>query len=360
MVPPVSLGPNRSHRIPGALFVAAEATTGVNDAWSHKNKHPKKKRTRMGLFFSKPAPKPVPAAPRAATQMRRPSYRITSTPAFGPQAAVVNTSSGPQAVVVATSAGPQAAVGPGPQAACCTLQSARCAACSLGTSIESYCATRSGDPGCKVVPAWLTGRVWSGITARIPNNIVIEGTQQKEQLGYTLLDRPVELNYGTSSQWIQANDGVRDPQNRDLGWPWGSIEGGHMVAQGLGGAVVPSQRLDAPVLAVERRRGRVRVLWRLARAAVLGARGPEPPVPATAARHVLSCTGRGQAVRERVGRDAAVLVRQRGTAGRPKQGPADAHARGDLFLFSPGPRVLFPFFFLSFSFMLPKRRIPGA
>jgi hypothetical protein len=93
------------------------------------------------------------------------------------------------------------------------------------------------------VPAWLTGRVWSGITARIPERIVIEGTQQKDQTGYThytpvwtLLDRPIELQYGVSSQWIQSNDGVRDPQNHDLGWPWGSIEGGHLVSQPLGGA----------------------------------------------------------------------------------------------------------------------------
>lgn len=125
----------------------------------------------------------------------------------------------------------------GPQAACCTLQAARCAACTLGTTVDAYCATRGDDARCKVVPAWLTGRVWLGLTARIPENVV------KEQLGYThytpvwtLLDRPVELNYGTSSQWIQANDGVRDPQNHDLGWPWGSIEGGHLVARGLGGA----------------------------------------------------------------------------------------------------------------------------
>jgi hypothetical protein len=67
----------------------------------------------------------------------------------------------------------------------------------------------------------------------------MEGTPQKEQLGYTLLDRPVELNYSTSSQWIQANDGVRDPHNRDLGWPWGSIEGGHLVSHRLGGALAP-------------------------------------------------------------------------------------------------------------------------
>jgi hypothetical protein len=72
----------------------------------------------------------------------------------------------------------------------------------------------------------------------------MEGTPQKGQLGCTLLDRPVELNYSTSSQWIQANDGVRDPHNRDLGWPWGSIEGGHLVSHGLGGA--PSRVVPAP------------------------------------------------------------------------------------------------------------------
>ena len=130
-----------------------------------------------------------------------------------------------------------------PDSACCALQAARCAACTLGTSIDAYCATRGSDARCKVAPAWLTGRVWLGLTARVPEGAVMDGSPQKEQLGYThytpvwtLLDRAVELNYGTSSQWIQANDGVRDPQNHDLGWPWGSIEGGHLVSRGLGGA----------------------------------------------------------------------------------------------------------------------------
>ena len=87
------------------------------------------------------------------------------------------------------------------------------------------------------MPALLTGHLWVGLTARVPAGA------GAEQLGYThytpvwtLLDRPIEQNYGTSSQWIQANDGVQDPQNRDLGWPWGSIEGGHMVSAPLGGA----------------------------------------------------------------------------------------------------------------------------
>jgi hypothetical protein len=40
----------------------------------------------------------------------------------------------------------------------------------------------------------------------------MEGTPQKVQLGYTLLDRPVELNYS---------------------------EGGHLVSHGLGGALAP-------------------------------------------------------------------------------------------------------------------------
>jgi hypothetical protein len=157
--------------------------------------------------------------------------------------------------------GPLGPTGPlGPQAACCTLQAAR----------------------CKVVPAWLTGRVWLGLTARIPENVV------KEQLGYTLLDRPVELNYGTSSQWIQANDGVRDPQNHDLGWPWGSIEGGHLVSRGLGGArymvAASTHRWDA-------------------RSDVAGA------------EKTRACA---QALQER-GADAR--LRQRGTSGLPETGP---------------------------------------
>jgi hypothetical protein len=113
----------------------------------------------------------------------------------------------------------------------------RCIACALGTSIEAYCATRGTAAACRVVPAFLTGHLWVGLTARVPKDA------GAEQLGYThytpvwtLLDKPVEHNYGTSSQWIQANDGVQDPQNRDLGWPWGSIEGGHMVSAPHGGA----------------------------------------------------------------------------------------------------------------------------
>ncbi|NDC41451.1 MAG: hypothetical protein EBZ77_07875 [Chitinophagia bacterium] len=109
--------------------------------------------------------------------------------------------------------------------------------------MDAHCATLGGVPGCKVVPAWLTGRVWLGLTARVPESIVVDGKTQKDQTGYThytpvwtLLDRPVELNYGTSNQWIQSNDGVRDPQNNNLGWPWGSIEGGHLVSPPLGGA----------------------------------------------------------------------------------------------------------------------------
>lgn len=233
-----------------------------------KRARKKKATPAMGFLFSKPqAP---PRAPQRAPQMRplpqseptrtlRPGGPVGTVGTFGPSLSLgplgPSVQPGPLGPLGPTGplgqpvpprptepTGPTAPSGPplgptGPQAACCTLQAARCAACTLGTTVDAYCATRGDDARCKVVPAWLTGRVWLGLTARVPENVV------KEQLGYThytpvwtLLDRPVELNYGTSSQWIQANDGVRDPQNHDLGWPWGSIEGGHLVSRGLGGA----------------------------------------------------------------------------------------------------------------------------
>ena len=265
-----------------------------------------------------------------------------------------------------------------PDAACCTLQAARCAACTLGTSIDAYCATRGSDARCKVAPAWLTGRVWLGLTARVPEGAVIEGggSPQKEQLGYThytpvwtLLDRPIGHNYGTSSQWIQSNDGVRDPQNRDLGWPWGSIEGGHMVSAPLGGAryqVNASTHRYSPWSDV---------------AGGFGFSGGALP-PQYWARVVLSRqlllpphgARRGQALRERVGRDAAVRLRQRRRARREEQTSADAPAHmgalsptrwsmltleeTSLFFF-PGPLALFLLFLGGGKFVLPKRKTKG-
>ena len=245
------LGPPRSHR---SSFLRRKITQKKNIYRRYKKGTRKKSKPGvMGFLFSKPqAPQ---RAPQRAPQMRPlplPHSEPTRTPRPSGPMGTVGTVGPPGSVGPPGTVGPSLSLGPtvplgptgplgplgqtvppgptgplgplgpsgpplGPQAACCTLQAARCAACTLGTTVDAYCATRGDDARC---------RVWLGLTARVPENVV------KEQLGYTLLDRPVELNYGTSSQWIQANDGVRDPQNHDLGWPWGSIEGGHLVSRG--------------------------------------------------------------------------------------------------------------------------------
>ena len=255
----------------------------------------------MGFLFSKPqkapvpreVPVPVPKSAQRALEPTRPQGALARGP-LGPLGPLRPL--GPHGPLGAPLAPPpprappppgsQGPVGPQPpDSACCTLQAARCAACTLGTSIDVYCATRGSDARCKVVPAWLTGRVWLGLTARIPENIVMEGggSQQKEQLGYTHYT-PV----WTLLRHVEPVDPVQRRRARPAEPRPGltvGVDRGRV--HGLGSSrrrAVPGQRLDAPVLTVERRRGRVRVLRRLARAAVLGARRAEPPALAPAAR----------------------------------------------------------------------------
>ena len=117
-----------------------------------------------------------------------------------------------------------------PSGTCCTLQSARCAACSLGTTVDAYCTDRGQSPGCGVFPALVGGDIFRLEVdfKPAPDARRVLGYTQYTQL-WSLFTRPVP-HYGTTGQWIQARgDGI------DSG-PWGSIEGGFFVADKYGGA----------------------------------------------------------------------------------------------------------------------------
>ena len=117
-----------------------------------------------------------------------------------------------------------------PAAACCTLQSARCTACALGSTVDAYCAGRGASPGCAVVPALVGGDIFRLEVdfTPAPGARRVLGYTQYTQL-WSLFTRPVP-HYGTTGQWIQArDDGI------DSG-PWGSIEGGLFVSDKYGGA----------------------------------------------------------------------------------------------------------------------------
>jgi hypothetical protein len=117
-----------------------------------------------------------------------------------------------------------------PSGTCCTLQSARCAACTLGSTVDAYCAGRGASPGCAVFPALVGGDIFRLEVdfTPAPDARRVLGYTQYTQL-WSLFTRPVP-HYGTTGQWIQARgDGINSG-------PWGSIEGGLVVADKYGGA----------------------------------------------------------------------------------------------------------------------------
>lgn len=178
----------------------------------------------MGGFFSSlfshPAPRAIRAAPLPATGAMGPGRPSSSSQVSQVSPAWQSTPSPP-------SSGPLSVP---PAAACCTLQSARCTACSLGTTVDAYCADRGASPGCTVFPALVGGDIFRLEVdfTPAPDARRVLGYTQYTQL-WSLFTLPVP-HYGTTGQWIQARgDGTSSG-------PWGSIEGGLVVADKYGGA----------------------------------------------------------------------------------------------------------------------------
>ena len=176
----------------------------------------------MGGFFSSllSTPTPPPRATRAAP------LQVAS--ATGP--VWLTTSASPVRTPSTSSPAPSSPPSPAPSGTCCALQSARCTACTLGSTVDAYCTDRGASPGCAVFPALIGGDIFRLEVDfdPAPDARRVLGYTQYTQL-WSLFTKTVP-HYGTTGQWIQARaDGVESG-------PWGSIEGGLVVSDKYGGA----------------------------------------------------------------------------------------------------------------------------